>query len=145
MSKPTPIVCYYSALNPDSQQYDQLITNIDTASPYEGSIGMQTYPLFNDNNDEIGVLKTDYTNFTFKDDSYFENRVWTAFFYGYGSVSFPVTFSQTNGTSYFTPGSLFIMPILYCSGNDIYNQTGTVEFLVYGNDAKSRSITIKFD
>ena len=71
--------------------------------------------------------------------------VWTAFFYGYGSVSFPITFSQTNGTPYFTPGSLFIMPILYCSGNDIYNQTGTVELLVYGNDAKSRSITIKFD
>ena len=104
---------------------------------------MQTYPLFNDNNVEIGVLKTDATSFTFKNDSYYENRVWTAFFYGYGSVSFPITF--TNFGLLFVPGSQYIMPILYCSGNDIYNQTGTVEFLVYGNDAKSRSITIKFD
>jgi len=145
MSKPTPLVCYYSSLNPDNQEYSQSIPNINSTSPYKGELFMLSHRLFNDNNDEIGVLKTDATDFTFKNDSYFENRVWTAFFYGYGSVSFPITFSQTNGTSYFTPGSLFIMPILYCSGNDIYNQTGTVEFFVYGNDAKSRSITIKFD
>lgn len=143
MSK-QPLVCYYSALNPENQDYYQEISNYDPTSPYQsGGIGMQTIPLFNDNNVEIGVLKTDYTNFTFKNDSYYENRVWTAFFYGYGSVSFPITFS--NFENYFKPGSYYKMPILYCSGNDIYNQTGTVDFFVYGNEAKSRSITIKFD
>ena len=87
-------------------------------------------------------MKTDGTSFKFKDNKY-ENRVWTAFFYGYGSVSFPITI-QNNGT-YFTPGSIFKMPILYCSGNDLYNQTGTVEFIVNGNDVRSRTIIIKFD
>ncbi len=142
----TPLVCYYSALNPEGQQYDQPIPNLDESSPYQGGIFMQTYPLFNDNNVEIGVLKTDGTSFTFKDDSYYENRVWTAFFYGYGSVSFPITFSSLPGQgSFFTPGSIYKMPILYCSGNDLYNQTGTVEFIVNGNKVRSRTIIIKFD
>jgi len=144
MSKPTPIVCYYSALNPENQLYSEKIPNDDSTSPYQyGRIAMQTYPLFNDNNIEIGLLKSDGNIVTYKNNSYYENRIWTAFFYDYGSVSFPL--GITNSGPYFEPGSLFIMPILYCSGNDIYNQTGTVEFLVYGNDAKSRSITIKFD
>jgi hypothetical protein len=142
----TPLVFYYSALNPELQYYSQQISNEDKESPYqEGEILMQTIPLFNDNNVEIGVLKTDATSFTFKD-NYYENRVWTAFFYGYGSVSFPITISsQINNGPYFTPGSIFKMPILYCSGNDLYNQTGTVEFIVNGNDVKSRTIIIKFD
>jgi hypothetical protein len=144
----TPLVCYYSALNPENQQYLQPIPNENKESPYqEGSIFMQTYPLFNDNNIEIGVLKTDGTSFTFKnDESFYENRVWTAFFYGYGSVSFPVTFGAEVGDGiFFAPGLTFKMPILYCSGNDLYNQTGTVEFIVNGNDVKSRTIIIKFD
>jgi len=140
----TPLVCYYSALNPEAQRYVQLIPNLDEKSPYEGDIFMQTFLLFNDNNEEIGVLKTDGTTFTFKNDSYYENRVWTAFFYGYGSVSFPITFSSYSG-AFFTPGSVFKMPILYCSGNDLYNQTGTVEFIVNGNDVRSRTIIINFD
>ena len=145
MSK-TPLVCYYSGSSPERQNYAQQISNEDKESPYqEGYIFMQTFPLFNDNNVEIGVLKTDGTGFTFKDNDY-ENRVWTAFFYGYGSVSFPLTISsQINSGAYFTPGSIFKMPILYCSGNDLYNQTGTVEFIVNGNDVRSRTIIIKFD
>jgi hypothetical protein len=143
----TPLVCYYSALNPTSQEYNQVIPNNETTSPYQdGSIFMQTNLLFNDNNVEIGILKTDATSFSFKNNSYYENRVWTAFFYGYGSVSFPITFGIEPGNdSFFTPGSIFKMPILYCSGNDLYNQTGTVEFIVNGDEVKSRTIIIKFD
>ena len=144
MTKP-PIVCYYSAINPERQDYSQNIPNENSSSPYQdGKIFMQTHLLFNDNNQEIGILKTDATFYSFKDNSHYQNRVWTAFFYGYGSVSFPVTLRIDN-SAYYIPGTLLVMPILYCSGNDIYNQTGTVEFFVYGNEAKSRSITIKFD
>ena len=32
MSKPTPLVCYYSALNPDNQEYSQSIPNINSTS-----------------------------------------------------------------------------------------------------------------
>jgi hypothetical protein len=146
MSK-TPLVCYYSALNPTNQEYSLVIPNDQTTSPYQdGGIFMQTYSLFNDNNVEIGILKTDGTSFSFENNSYYENRVWTAFFYGFGSVSFPITFDYEPGNdSFFTPGSIFKMPILYCSGNDLYNQTGTVEFIVNGNKVKSRTIIIKFD
>jgi hypothetical protein len=143
MSKKS-ITCYYSALDPEKQTYESKIPNIDEISPYqEGYIYMQTNKLFNDNNDEVGILKTDATQYTYDDNVLYENRIWTVFFYG--SVSFPITITGKNDTSFFKPGDYYKMPILYCSGNDIYNQTGTVEIFVYDNDAKSRSITINFD
>jgi hypothetical protein len=144
MSIIKPLVCYYSATNPLSQGFEQNIPNYDTTSTTTAAIFLQNNPLYNDLNEQIGILKTDGTYFTVSDDKQYENRVWTAFFFNYGSVSFPVTFESKPNTALFAPGTLFKMPILYCSGNDIYNLKGEVEFLCYGNEVKTRSITIKF-
>ena len=69
---------------------------------------MQTNLLFNDNNIKIGVLKTDGTYFTFKNESSYENRVWTAFFYNYGIVYFPITFSSNPGSGNFLHQVVFL-------------------------------------
>ena len=144
MSIITPLVCYYSALDPSFQTYVQTIPNINPESSSIGELVLNNIPLYNDLYEEIGILKWDTTDVTVSDKAYV-NRTYTAYFNNYGSVSFPLAFTIIPDTPYFTPGSLFKMPILYCSGNDIYNLKGTVELYIYGNDVKTRSITIKFD
>lgn len=145
MSIIKPLVCYYSALDPAIQIYNQPVPNDNPSSTLTAGLYYISVPLYNDLNQQIGILKTDASAVDATNNSQYQNRVWTAFFYNYGSVSFPVAYEiSPTSPSLFAPGTLFKMPILYCSGNDIYNLKGEVEFMCYGNDVVSRSITIKF-
>ncbi len=145
MSIIPPLVCYFSATDPTFQTYIQEIPNIVPVSSSTSKIVLFNVPLYNDLNHKIGLLKQDQTDTTLSDNISYANRIYTAYFDGYGSVSFPLTLRGDPNTPFFTPGTLFKMPILYCSGNDIYNLKGTVELFCYGNDVRTRSITIKFD
>jgi hypothetical protein len=140
MSK--PLVVYYYEKDPQKTSYKQNIPNENPISPYTSELDIVTYPLYNDLNNNIGLLKINLTNTSNNVNNDYYNYDFTYFFYN-TDVTVTTSFSSLTNVSNLIPDIPICSTITYCSGN-IYYLNGFVELLPYNNDIQSRRITITF-
>ena len=137
---------FYYATDPAEKSHYVALPPEDSTKDNYSDLGLQSFPLYDNNFKEIGLLTRFITSIYSENsrEEYYQTYNYTIFFYD-SSNSINFNFSNLikieGNTGLFKAGVPINSVITSCSGN-IYDRRGTVQLLPFDNDVKSRMLTI---
>jgi hypothetical protein len=136
---------YYYATDPEIKSNSVALPPEDVVKENYSDLTLQSYPLYDNNFQEIGLLTRFITSIYSENirDEFYQTYNYTIFLYdSKNTINFNFTFvSKNDGSNFFKAGVPINSIITSCSGT-IYDKRGTVQILPFDNDVKSRLVTI---